>query len=264
MSTPVSMPKAQRPDGLSRRLAHLAALSPSELSIIRQTCATAETVAAGTSLYTEGEPLTKPGAFVAGWGCRLRMLADGRRQIIDFFLPGDVFGLGSPPVAVAASSAVTVTSATIADVGCLREMLEQPDRFPGLARAWVRAQNLREAYLLNHVVRLGRQTAYERVAHLLLELSHRLACLGHEIGSFVPMPLTQEMVADALGLSIVHVNRTLQQLRRDRLIETRAATIRLLKPQALATLADFQTPPLAPRVPGEAGLPAERSLLPSP
>jgi CRP-like cAMP-binding protein len=245
-SAPVSTPKSavRGVDGLSRRLTQLAPLSPSELSIIRQTCATAATVAAGTTLYAEGEPFAKPGAFVAGWGCRLRMLADGRRQIIDFYLPGDVFGLGSP--AFATSSAVTVTSAMIADVGCLREMIEQPERFPGLVRAWASAQSLRETYLLNHVVRLGRQTAYERVAHLLLELSHRLAYLGCEIGAFVPLPLTQEMLADALGLSIVHVNRTLQQLRRDHMIETRASSVRLLKPQALATIAEFRLPDIAP------------------
>jgi CRP-like cAMP-binding protein len=255
-SAPVSTLKtASRPaDALPRRLAHLATLSPSELSIIRQTCATAEIVPAGTNLYAEGEPSTKPGAFVAGWGCRMRMLADGRRQIFDFFLPGDVFGLGSPPVSVAATSAITVTRAKIADVGCLREMIEQPERFPGLARAWERAQSLREAYLLSQIVRLGRQTAYERVAHLLLELSDRLTCLGCEIGAFVPLPLTQEMMADALGLSIVHVNRTLQQLRRDRMVETRAASIRLLKPHALAALADFRLPKVALRTPADIGL----------
>ncbi|WP_170300673.1 Crp/Fnr family transcriptional regulator [Rhodoplanes serenus] len=230
------------------RLSSFAPLSAEERSIIRQSCAAAAFVPAGTALHREGEPLHKPSALLAGWACRLRLLADGRRQIFDFLLPGDLVGhpglLDGPSLAgaCAASSAVTLTAVSLAGTGCLFEMVREPERFPGLARAWAAAQARQEAYLLNHVVRLGRQSAYERLAHLLVELGHRLDEIGYPLGTFVPMPLTQETLADALGLSVVHVNRTLQQLRRERLIELKAASLRLIDPPALAAIADFRLP----------------------
>lgn len=233
-------------DLLWRRLSGFAPLSEQERSIIRQTCAAPGEVRAGTELYVEGERLAKPGALLAGWACRLRHLADGRRQIFDFLLPGDLFGHPTAAEPLATTSAVTLTAVSIASTGCLFEMVREPERFPGLARAWAAAQARQEACLLNHVVRLGRQTAYERIAHLLVELGHRLDEIGFPLGSFVPMPLTQEVMADALGLSVVHVNRTLQQLRRERLIEMKAASLRLIEPAALAAVADFRLPRSVP------------------
>lgn len=115
---------------------------------------------------------------------------------------------------------------------------------PSLAEALLVAAALDEALLLAHVVRLGRQTAYERTAHLLLELHDRTTTAGLEQNGRFPMPLTQEALADALGLSIVHVNRTLQQLRRDRLIEVRSGEARLLDRDALIEIADYQAPKL--------------------
>jgi CRP-like cAMP-binding protein len=232
-------------EALSRHLASFAPLGDQELSIIRQTAAAASDVAAGAELYAEGAVLRKPAALLSGWACRLRVLADGRRQIFDFLIPGDLFGHCSSPDEVAATSALTLTAARIASAGCLLEMAGEPGHFPGLARAWAAAQARQDSFLLNHVVRLGRQTAYERVAHLLVELSQRLDEVGFAIGTFVPMPLTQELMADALGLSAVHVNRTLKQLRRERLIEIRAASLRVIKPEALAAIAEFRWPPVA-------------------
>jgi CRP-like cAMP-binding protein len=92
-------------------------------------------------------------------------------------------------------------------------------------------------------MRLGRQSAYERLIHLLLEFLDRLKANGAaEDGSFV-MPFTQEVLSDALGLSTVHTNRVLQQLRRERLIETHAASVRLIDPVLLAEIADYRAPP---------------------
>lgn len=229
-------------EALWRHLSVFAPLTDQDMSIIRQTAAVATETPAGTELHAEGEVLRKPVALVAGWGCRLRVLADGRRQIFDFLLPGDFIGHFTQANPVASTSALTLTAARIASVGCLQQMASDATRFPGLARAWTAAQARQEAFLLNHVVRLGRQSAYERVSHLLVELSHRLDEIGFPIGSFVPMPLTQEMMADALGLSIVHINRTLKQLRSERLIEIRAGSLRVIKPAALASIADFRQP----------------------
>jgi CRP-like cAMP-binding protein len=113
-------------------------------------------------------------------------------------------------------------------------------RSPALAAALTRARWLEQSMLLDHMVRLGRQTAYERVAHFLLELQQRMEIAGFGDAQRFPLPLTQEILADVLGLSIVHVNRTLQQLRREKLIELRSGVAILLQPDILASISDFK------------------------
>ncbi len=98
---------------------------------------------------------------------------------------------------------------------------------------------MEEIWLVNQVVRLGRQTAYERVAHFLLELRERLAAVDRVQENRFSFPITQEVLADALGLSVVHMNRTMQQLRRDGLVEQRATAITLRDVPALASIADY-------------------------
>ncbi|HYG27415.1 MAG TPA: Crp/Fnr family transcriptional regulator, partial [Caulobacteraceae bacterium] len=110
---------------------------------------------------------------------------------------------------------------------------------PCLAEAFAVARVQEERLLLDHMVRLGQQTAYERVAHFMIELQRRLQAAGLGDSQRFPLPLTQEILADALGLSVVHVNRTLQQLRREGLIELRSGVAILLKPDIMAQIADY-------------------------
>jgi CRP-like cAMP-binding protein len=91
-------------------------------------------------------------------------------------------------------------------------------------------------------MRVGRQTAYERTAHFILEIHERLSQVGLAGDTTVAIPLTQEIMADALGLSVVHLNRTLQQLRRNQLIEFKSGLVRLLQPEQLAEIAHFRIP----------------------
>jgi CRP-like cAMP-binding protein len=170
-------------------------------------------------------------------------LSDGRRQIFGFALPGDLLGSCCRSASVAQTTAVVLKSGMIADVTFVRDvLLQSPQRFAGLASAFASLETLHEGYLLNHLVRLGRQTAYERVAHLLLELNQRAVAVGLAEGGESPLPLTQEILADALGLSVVHINRTLQQLRRDGLLDIRASSLRLLDSNRLAEIAEYQAP----------------------
>ncbi|MGZ8299222.1 MAG: cyclic nucleotide-binding domain-containing protein [Rhodoplanes sp.] len=118
-------------EALWRHLASFAPLSDQEMSIIRQTSAAATELAPGAELYVEGQYLSKPAALLSGWACRLRVLADGRRQIFDFLLPGDLFGHCTALNTVASTSALTLTTARIASAGCLFEMAVEPKRFPG-------------------------------------------------------------------------------------------------------------------------------------
>jgi CRP-like cAMP-binding protein len=180
---------------------------------------------AGATVEEEGCATPRLRLVQAGWLAATRTLADGRRQILRLFVPGDLCGVGN---AHGSSQCATMalTRARTADLGPARASVPSESPEHGRLAARIRAAAAAdEAALLVHMVRLGRMSAYERTAHLLLELFERLTRAGLAHGSSIPMPLTQEVLADTLGLSIVHINRTLQQLRRQGLITSRPGRI---------------------------------------
>ena len=101
---------------------------------------------------------------------------------------------------------------------------------------------LDEAYLLHQIIRIGRQTAYERLVHVILELHSRSQAAGLCDETSFELPLTQEILADSLGLSIVHVNRTLQSLRREQLIEQRSSFITIKDRARMVMIAEYFDP----------------------
>jgi CRP-like cAMP-binding protein len=220
-----------------RRLHALASLSDAELALVRNLPERRERQVAGEELIAEGETGGRARFVISGWASRQRVLPDGRRQIFGFALPGDVCchrsAQPSPCSVVALTALETIDAEPVLKAA-------QSGQAPGLARALAQEQVVDQALIYDHMVRLGRQTAYERVAHFLLELSTRLEIAGLGDGRRFPLPLTQEVLADVLGLSIVHVNRTLQQLRREKLIELRSGVAILLQPAALAEIADYR------------------------
>ena len=165
----------------------------------------------------DGEP-NAVRLITSGWVGVARTLSDGRRQIFSIALAGDVVrgGLGECVFAL--------TQAGSIDAQPLVEGLERAAPSP-LTKAWRLAEADQQQRLLDQIVRLGSLTAYERAANLIVELVVRHERVGLGDGRRMPWPITQEVVSDVLGLSIVHVNRVLQQLRRDRLIEIRAGSL---------------------------------------
>lgn len=184
----------------------------------------------------------------AGFVGELRLLSDGRRQILGLKVPGDFVRLPATSsaghVTLALSRAQTVDAAPF--LGAIAS-----GRAPAVRAALAKAERADAAAMLDHVLRLGRLTAYERTAHLLLELHERLLRVGLAMTGSLELPLTQEILADLLGLSIVHVNRTLQQLRRDGLIQYRLGRITLFDRAKLAQIANYElrVPPPARTTP---------------
>ena len=240
------------PEAAIRRLLALGDLSDSELDLLRGLGDRREQRTPGEEIAPEGPDAIRPQLIVSGWACRERVLADGRRQIINVLLPGDGIGLRRHPGGELAAVRALTALETI-DASCVAEAV-CAGRAPGIAGALEAAENLEHLLLLDQLVRLGRQTAYERVAHFLLELQRRLEVVQLGDRQRFPMPLTQEILADALGLSIVHVNRTLQQLRREGLIELHSGVAILLDRDRLADIAECRAvhprlgaaPPLKP------------------
>jgi len=220
-----------------RLLASLAPLSGAEFELVRQCARRVERVQAGSILHPGGEVAT-PRLILAGWACRMRTLPDGRRQILGFLMPGDMIGVrpGSRRLDMDAVTAVSrVDSADASPLAVVAE--DGTTAYRGLARAIESSGELELARLLDQLVRLGRQNAYERTAGWLLDVHARLDRAGLVEKAGFPLPVTQEVLADALGLSVVHVNRTLQQLRREGLLQLQAGRATLPDRSRLAEIA---------------------------
>ncbi|CAN7251152.1 Crp/Fnr family transcriptional regulator [Phenylobacterium sp. LjRoot225] len=172
---------------------------------------------------------------VSGWVSETRILPDGRRQIFSFLLPGDVAAM-THASNIGNRGLVALTNVEIADAGALGG--GEAGEGPG---AWLTdASRRREERLFEQIVRIGRLSAKERVLNLLLELYDRLDAIGLVKESAFRIPLTQEVFADALGLSVVHINRTLQQLRREGMVTMGRGTVMLHDRQRLASFACYQ------------------------
>ena len=201
-----------------------------------------QTTGSGGELLAEGTRLNRAHILLEGWAVRQRVLSDGRRQIFSFLLPGDIFGICARPGGEALYATVALTPVATASLAMLDDALQ---RAPSSASGRIVREmlSLEESLLVNQVVRLGRQSAHERLINLLLEFHDRLAAVGLVENGGILLPFTQEVLSDALGLSTVHTNRTLQQLRRENLIETHLNQMHLLNRKRLAEVADYRMAP---------------------
>lgn len=172
--------------------------------------------------------------IVSGWSCEMRVLPDGRRQIFSFSLPGDPV-LARPSGAANPCAVVALTSVECVDVAQTLARAKEGDRFE-ISRAMNHALNLAQERRYDDIIRLGRRSALQRLADLLLELHDRLAEIGMVDERGFHLPLTQEHLADALGLSVVHVNRSLKTLRLDGLATFRFGRVSHIDRPGLAEL----------------------------
>ena len=215
-----------------RRLGRFSRLTADEFDQVAAQVATRRRWRAGTVLLAEARA-TGPHFVIAGWACSQRVLRDGRRQIFDFVVPGEGFGFEAALPGSAGVNVLALTSVETVEAGALLAAVRGGPP-GGLWRA-IRALRLEEeARRMDHLVRLGRLTAYERAAHFIVEMQRRVTV--PEARSF-PMPLTQEAMADALGLSVVHLNRVLRQLRGAHVAEIRGGVATIHDPKALAAAA---------------------------
>jgi CRP-like cAMP-binding protein len=172
--------------------------------------------------------------LVSGIVGEVRRLADGRRQILSLRLPGELL------VPSGSETFVALTPVRLADgLALMMRLAEASEAHQPLRRAWISASRVDDALLRDQVVRLGRMSAYERVSHLLLEAHERLAQIGLATETTFHFPLTQEALSDAAGLSVVHLSRTVQTLRRRGLITSGRGFVRLLDRPALVEAAGF-------------------------
>ncbi len=220
-----------------RHIKAIAEISDGEAGLILQSASEATTAAAGAELLRLGVPLSQPRVVLSGWAGLSVVLPDGRRQFLDFALPGDLIGFSLHANAHAKAAIICLTPVETVKIPALAGCLETPERFPGLLEVLHTAQDRFEDRLLNQIVRNGCQTAHEKLCSLLLELHARLAHAGLADRLSFELPISQIVIADALGLSTVHVNRTFQHLKREGIIQSEAHRLSILNLPALRRFA---------------------------
>jgi CRP-like cAMP-binding protein len=175
---------------------------------------------------------------ISGWAYRYKQLDDGRRQIIAFLLPGDCCDHHVLVLKKMDHTIATLTAATLSRVSRdrLTSLVAMSDR---LQRAlWWEAET-NASIAREWIVSLGQRDALERVAHLLCEIFHRLRIVGMTNGQSCELPITQTDLADATGMTPVHVNRTVQELRSRNLINWSGRRLVLPDLAALEAVACF-------------------------
>lgn len=195
--------------------------------------------AAGTLILREGEKSNNLYTVLHGWGMRSKVLSDGRRQILNFVLPGDFIGLQTSVFGEAEHSleALTEMRVCVFDRERFWEVYENNPEL-GYELTWIAAREMQ--FLDVNILSLGQRNALERTAHLLLDLFRRARHRGLTENGRLSFPVTQQHLADALGMSLVHTNKTLRRLHDLRLLQWRNRELLLLDEDRLAEIARWE------------------------
>ncbi|MEH3041617.1 MAG: Crp/Fnr family transcriptional regulator [Sphingomonas paucimobilis] len=195
-------------------------------------------IAPRRDVVAEGDMPRFAHVVLDGWGCRYRQLPDGRRQMLSLLLPGDLFDPYPQAVARTDHAVGTITTMTVAEVvpDALAE-LSRDSRTVARALWW--NNHVAMATQREWIASLGLRSARERIALLFCEVYFRLRMSGRCQGRACEFPLTQADLAEATGLTPVHVNRMVQELRRDGLIAWSGRTLTILDLDALCAVASF-------------------------
>jgi CRP-like cAMP-binding protein len=222
------------------RLSQFLTLTPNEISLLGELQKNSYAVPRNRDVIVQGYHYTSVFLLKQGAAIRYKIMHDGRRQIVNFVLPGELIGFPACLFETSLYSVSTLTEAIVAPITFdeIRALFGHSSRLAA-AMFW---QSAREsAMYAEHLVDIGRRSAFERVGHLLLELVCRLRVIGLAEARSFDFPLTQELMADALGLSVVHVNRTFRRLRESGLVDVDGHHFVFKNLEGLAQLVDFES-----------------------
>ena len=223
---------------LVTKLSHFVPLSDEDEGVLEALCVKEELFEADTDLAVQGDVPRSAFVLTRGMAFRYRLLPEGKRQILTFMIPGDVFGLHAFLLRAMDHSIGTLVPTRLATIS-RATVLDLFDHHPriGAALRWCALQE--EAINRERIVALGRRSARGRVAYLLCELVWRQRAVGLGEDYAIRLPLTQLEFADTLGLTSVHVNRIMQGFRREELIMLAHYRLTLLDVERLQEIAGF-------------------------
>jgi CRP-like cAMP-binding protein len=226
------------PNPLIQKLEHGAQLSDDDRQVLEQVVHDVRDVGARQDIIEEGDKPNHVHAIIEGFACRYKLLSRGERQIMAWLVPGDICDLHIAILGDMDHAIGTLAPCKIAYIG--RDTIEElTTRHPAINRALWWATLVDEGTLREWLVSMGRRAADKQMAHLFCELFTRLQTVGLTNGNGFDFPLTQEELADTLGVSNVHVNRMLQELRDYGLITLKGRTLTIPDFERLSEFADF-------------------------
>src|SRR5215208_5594360 len=232
------MDTTQHSTPLVRKLESILVLSEDEKDVLRNVSGTIKAVGPRQDLVREGDRPSECCLTLEGFAYRYKLTEEGKRQIFSFHIPGDIPDLQSLHLDVMDHSLGTLSACKVMFIPheTVRHLARQ---CPRIGDAFWRDTLIDAAVFREWIVNLGRREAYGRMAHLLCELYVRLKAVVLTNGDVYEFPLTQAEFGDALGLSTVHVNRTLQDLRGDGLITLRSNSVTVLDWERLREAGEF-------------------------
>ena len=225
-------------DRLIARLRAIADLSETEARAIADLPITPRRIAAGQDIVREGERTHVSCVLIEGFLLRYKSMAEGRRQILAFHVPGDVPDLQSLHLPKMDHSLAAVTDSVIGTIPHAALSVAIREHEP-LQKALWREALIDAAKFREWIANVGGRAALPRLAHLFCELFVRNRAMGLNDGDAFHMPLTQNELGEALGLSTVHVNRMMTELKRRGLVRKAASRLHIPDLAALAALAEF-------------------------
>lgn len=230
---------------LVRKLEAVGGLPEADKNALNDLCQDVREFKADRNIIREGDRPNYVHLIISGWAARYKLLPNGQRQITAFLIPGDFCDLHVTVLEQMDHNIMALTPVTLACIPA-KVMEQLPVERPRLTRALWWSTLVDEAVLREWLVSAGRRNAYQALAHLLCELHARLQRVNMVNDHQFELPVTQEELADALGLTAVHVNRTLQRLRREGLIQLLERKVTILNSQGLCKVAGFDPSYLHP------------------
>ena len=213
-------------------------ISSEEERAVRDSIAETRNVAADQILIRAGQELNSSILLIEGWLARTKDLPGGERQVTELHIAGDFADLHGFTLKRLDHDVVTMSECTIGVVP--HDRLQQiTERFPRLARLYWFSTNVDAAITRELALSLGQRSAMSRMAHLFCELYMRLDAVGHAGADGFAFPLTQRELSECLGLTVVHVNRTIQELRRRGVVELENRRLTILNRRGLEGIAEF-------------------------
>jgi len=234
---------------LVQKLSANTALAPDDVRALEALPITTRNFSTQSTILREGEQPSQCRLIIEGLACRSKTTHLGKRQILSVHIPGDFPDIESLHLPVMDHDLTTLSHCIVGFIGhdAMRALTRAR---PMIAEALWRSCLIEAATFREWIINVGRRSAISRLAHLLTEIMERLQAVGLAVDGRFELPMTQLDLADALGLSPVHVNRVVQELRRSGLIELHRSTARLVDMPRLRALADFDSLYLHQNEPG--------------
>lgn len=225
-------------DALIQKLRSLNALQPEEMEAVRHLPIRKVEVRSGTTIIYEDQQITECCLLLEGYACRYKVASDGGRQIVSFHIPGDILDIQHLLFDRADHNVQTISAATLAyfPMAALRTLI---DERPAIGTALWRDCLVDASVFREWVLNVGRRCAKERIAHMLCEFAARAESAGIGPAQGLALPMTQADIADATGLTPVHVNRMLRALREDGSLARQGIRFFIADWELLKRTADF-------------------------